>query len=165
MPVLFKFAPVRHTLFRTISQAAVNYRRSNLSEGRAGSVCGGDRLPWVKVDLNGFADNFAPLASLDWQLHIYGEPDPKTQAACAARKLPLHIFPWRPEMGRAGLRRNAIYLLRPDGYVALVNPQGSVAAVTAYLDARKFILRNRVFSEHRSTKPTPKYFSAANKPR
>ena len=53
------------------------------------------------------------------------------------RKLPLHVFLWRPEMGRAGLRRNAVYLVRPDGYVALADPVGSAAAVTSYLDARK----------------------------
>ena len=34
-------------MFRTISQTAVNYRGSSLSEGRAGAVHGGDRLPWV----------------------------------------------------------------------------------------------------------------------
>jgi hypothetical protein len=40
-------------------------------------------------------------------------------------------------MGRTGLRRNAVYLVRPDGYVALADPEGSAAAVTSYLDARK----------------------------
>jgi hypothetical protein len=55
---------------------------------------------------------------------------------CDGRKLPLHVFPWRPEKGGAGLRRNAAYLVRPDGYVALANAEGSAAAVTSYLDAR-----------------------------
>jgi hypothetical protein len=142
MPLLFKFAPVRHIMFRAFSQAAVNYRGSSLSAGRAGAVHGGDRLPWVKADLNGFADNFAPLTSLDWQVHIYGTAAPEIQAVCADRKLPLHIFPWRPEMRRTGLRRNAVYLLRPDGHVALVNPEGSAAAITSYLDARKLIPAN-----------------------
>jgi len=137
LPILFKFAAVRHFMFRIVSQAAVNYRGSSLSEGRAGGVHGGDRLPWVKAALNGFEDNFAPLTSLDWQVHVYGTAAPEIQAVCAGRKLPLHVFPWRPEMGRAGLRRNAVYLLRPDGYVALANPEGSATAVGAYLDARK----------------------------
>jgi len=56
---------------------------------------------------------------------------------CEWRKLPLHVFPWRTEMGRTGLWRNAVYLVRPDGYVALVVPDGRATAVTAYLDARK----------------------------
>ena len=82
-------------------------------------------------------DNFTPLTSLDWQVHVYGDAAPEIQAVCDGRKLPLHVFPWRPEMGRAGLRRNAVYLVRPDGYVALADPKGSATAVTSYLDARK----------------------------
>ncbi len=80
MPLLFKFTAVKHLMFRTVSQAAVNYRSSDLSEGRAGDVHGGDRLPWVKADLNGAGDNFAPLRSLDWQLHVYGDALPGNQA-------------------------------------------------------------------------------------
>ncbi len=61
------------------------------------------------------------------------------QAACAERALPLHVFPWRPAMGRAGLRRNAVYLIRPDGYVAFADAGGGSAAMTSYLDARKLV--------------------------
>jgi 2-polyprenyl-6-methoxyphenol hydroxylase-like FAD-dependent oxidoreductase len=137
LPFLFKFSAVRHFMFRTVSQAAVNYRGSSLSEGRAGKIHGGDRLPWVKAELNRAGDNFAPLTSLDWQVHVYGAAALEIEAMCDDRKLPLHIFPWCPEMRRTGLRRNAVYLLRPDGYVALVNSEGSATAVTSYLDARK----------------------------
>ena len=38
---------------------------------------------------------------------------------------------------RAGLRRNAVYLVRPDGYVALANAEGIATAVTSYLDAHQ----------------------------
>jgi 2-polyprenyl-6-methoxyphenol hydroxylase-like FAD-dependent oxidoreductase len=136
IPLLFAFRSVRRFMFRTVSQTAVNYRGSSLSEGRAGAVRGGDRLPWVKTDLNGVGDNFTPLTSLDWQVHVYGDAAPEIQAMCEGRKLPLHVFPWRPEKGGTGLRRNAAYLVRPDGYVALANAEGSAAAVTSYLDAR-----------------------------
>ncbi len=137
---LFKLAAVRRFLFRTVSQTAVNYRGSSLSEGRAGAVHGGDRLPWVKADLNGGEDNFAPLTSLDWQAHVYGGAAREIEEACKGRKLPLHVFPWRPEMGRAGLRRNAVYLVRPDGYVALADSEGSAMAIASYLDARQITL-------------------------
>lgn len=137
MPLLFSLRTARRFMFRTISQTVVNYRASSLSEGRAGTVHGGDRLPWVKLDLNGVAgDNFAPLTSLDWQVHVYGDAAPEILAVCKERKLPLHVFPWRPEMARAGLRRNAVYLVRPDGYVALADPEGGAKAVTSYFDAR-----------------------------
>jgi hypothetical protein len=137
IPLLFTFRSVRRLMFRTVSQTAVNYRGSSLSEGRAGAVRGGDRLPWVKADLNGVGDNFTPLTSLGWQVHVYGDAAPEIQAMCDGRKLRLHVFPWRPEMGGTGLRRNAVYLVRPDGYVALANAEGSAAAVTSYLDTRK----------------------------
>jgi len=109
-----------------------------LSAGRAGAVHGGDRLPWVKTEADGSADNFAPLTSLDWQVHIYGEAAPAIRAVCGEKNLPLHIFSWRAEMGRAGLRRNAFYLLRPDGYVALAIPDGNAAVLAAYLDAHNY---------------------------
>jgi hypothetical protein len=40
-------------------------------------------------------------------------------------------------MRRTGLRRDAVYLVRPDGYIALADSTGSARALTAYLDARK----------------------------
>jgi len=135
---LSKLKTARRFIFRTVSQIAVNYRGSTLSEGSAGAVHGGDRLPWVKMDGNsGDKDNFAPLTSLDWQVHVYGDASPELQAMCDRRNLPLYSFPWHPEMGRAGLRHNAVYLVRPDGYVALADPAGNATAVTSYLDARK----------------------------
>jgi len=139
LPPLFELGAVRRFMFRTISQTAVHYRASRLSMGRAGTIHGGDRLPWVPPDSEGGQDNFTPLTSLRWQVHVYGRASRETEAACDERKLPLHVFPWRPEMGRAGLRRNAVYVVRPDGYVALADEGGGGAAITAYLDARKFV--------------------------
>lgn len=138
---IYRLTAARRLMFRTVSQTAVNYRGSGLSEGRAGAVHGGDRLPWVKSKLNG-SDNFAALTSLTWQVHVYGEANSEIRRVCDERGLPLHVFPWRPEAGRTGLRRNAVYLLRPDGYVALANTEGRAAAVTSYLDSRKLTMRH-----------------------
>jgi 2-polyprenyl-6-methoxyphenol hydroxylase-like FAD-dependent oxidoreductase len=141
IPALFSLKVVRRFMFRTVSQTVVNYRGSSLSQGGAGTVQGGDRLPWVKTDRSGSdADNFAPLRSLDWQVHVYGEASSGIRAACEARKISLHAFPWRPETAQAGLRRNAVYLVRPDGYVALADAEGSAAAIESYLDARNLTL-------------------------
>jgi 2-polyprenyl-6-methoxyphenol hydroxylase-like FAD-dependent oxidoreductase len=117
-PLITKLPSLRHLMFRTISQTAVNYRGSSLSEGRAGAVHGGDRLPWVRADVNGDTDgcdNFTPLKSLGWQVHVYGEAAPEIHAMCDDRDLPLHVFPWRVETGQTGLQRDAVYLVRPDG--------------------------------------------------
>jgi 2-polyprenyl-6-methoxyphenol hydroxylase-like FAD-dependent oxidoreductase len=135
-PLVTQFGFLRRLMFRTVSQTAVNYRGSPLSEGRTGAVRGGDRLPWVPPHAGCGEDNFTPLQSLDWQVHVYGEPAPRLRAMCDERRLPLHAFPWRPEVARTRLRRNAAYLVRPDGYVALAVTGGSAAAIASYLDAR-----------------------------
>ncbi len=77
------------------------------------------------------------MTSLDWQAHVYGNATSEVQAACDGRQLPLHVFPWRPEMGRARLRRKAIYLVRPAGYEALADPDVRATTLTSYFSARK----------------------------
>ena len=74
MSWLLRLPRMRRLAFRTISQIGISYRDSPLSEGGAGSVQGGDRLPWVETRRQ--EDNFAPLASLAWQVHVYGEARP-----------------------------------------------------------------------------------------
>jgi 2-polyprenyl-6-methoxyphenol hydroxylase-like FAD-dependent oxidoreductase len=130
VPLVFRARAARRLMFRVISQTAVRYRDSPLSQGQAGRVHGGDRLPWVESD-----DNFAPLDALAWQVHVYGEAAPEITAACRARRLALHVFPWRSTMRRRGLRRDAVYLVRPDGHVALADPTARASTLTAYLDA------------------------------
>jgi glycine/D-amino acid oxidase-like deaminating enzyme len=68
---------------------------------------------------------------------------PAIEAVCHDRKLPLHVFPWRQEMSHTGLQRDALYLVRPDGYVAFAHPSGGAMAMTDYLDARKLAQTTR----------------------
>ncbi|MHC5539205.1 FAD-dependent monooxygenase, partial [Singulisphaera rosea] len=133
-PLLFRRAAWRRILFRTVSQIGVNYRDSLLSEGEAGSVRGGDRLPWTPTGPD--ADNFAPLSDLCWQVHIYGDPRPDLVAACHELNLPIYAYVWRSEMARAGLTPGAFYLVRPDGYIALAQPDGRPARLRSYLARR-----------------------------
>ena len=153
-PLLFQLSPLRRFLFRTVSQIGVNYRHSLLSVGAAGTVRGGDRLPWVETAPG--QDNFGPLAALDWQVHVYGEPRRSLAEACIELRLPLHLFAWRPGMRRAGLRNAALYLIRPDGYVALADPQADPERLRHYFDARggagiaaKFLMRGERLPEKR----------------
>jgi 2-polyprenyl-6-methoxyphenol hydroxylase-like FAD-dependent oxidoreductase len=132
-PLVFRLAAVRRFLFRTVSQIGVHYRHSPLSVGAAGAVRGGDRLPWVQTEPG--QDNFAPLASLTWQVHVYGEPRRGLSEVCAELPLPLHVFTWQPGMRRVGLRRAALYLVRPDGYVALADPHANTERLRAYFRA------------------------------
>ncbi|HEX3913234.1 MAG TPA: FAD-dependent monooxygenase [Steroidobacteraceae bacterium] len=133
-PALLRVPAMRRLTFRTVSQIAVNYRDGSFNRGRAGKLCGGDRLPWVCTGTLGGEFNFAALKSMDWQMHVYGEPAPALRALCERRTIPLHVFAWRPPMKQAGLRRNAWYLVRPDGYVALADAECSAAAITGFLD-------------------------------
>jgi hypothetical protein len=129
IPILFGFEAARRFAFRTVSQTMINYRGGPLSRGTAGRVQGGDRLPWVAVD---GTDNFASLTSPDWQVHVYGEAKRELAAWCAKRKLPLHVFAWQDAHEANGLARDALYLLRPDTYVALADSASSPEALDRY---------------------------------
>jgi len=134
VPLFFRIGAVRRLLFRTVSQTQVNYRSSSLSAGAAGRVRGGDRLPWV--ELASGEDNFAPLTSLEWQVHVYGEPGSGIAEACAELRLPLHVFEWQQQMRRAGLQKAALYLVRPDGYIALADPGADPERLRQYFTER-----------------------------
>ncbi len=142
LPWLLASTRVRRFVFKTISQVLVNYRPDALSEGKAGSVQGGDCLPWVKPQNQGDPDNFTPLTSLDWQVHVYGEASAEFSAACVGRGLTLCVFPWGASAESAGLAHNASYLVRPDGYVGLADPNASAQSLETYLDAQGLRLRS-----------------------
>jgi 2-polyprenyl-6-methoxyphenol hydroxylase-like FAD-dependent oxidoreductase len=134
LPKAIAFEAVRKFIFRTVSQITLNYRGNPLSAGAAGHVRGGDRLPWVKI--NG-TDNYVPLRAMTWQVHVYGAADAELATWCADNDISVHAFDWRPEYQVVGLARDAIYLLRPDTYVALADASGAPAALDRY------------FAEHR----------------
>jgi 2-polyprenyl-6-methoxyphenol hydroxylase-like FAD-dependent oxidoreductase len=109
----------RRAAFRVLGQLEIAYRESPLSVGKGGAVHAGDRLPWVP-------DNFAPLASRQYQVHVYGETSDALRSLQA--RVPIHVFPWSEG---AGFERDAAYLLRPDGYVAWAGTR--VDELEAYL--------------------------------
>jgi 2-polyprenyl-6-methoxyphenol hydroxylase-like FAD-dependent oxidoreductase len=133
-PGLFSLSFVRRFAFRTVSQIAVNYRGSALSSGVAGGIEGGDRLPWVATV--GTQGNFAPLATLKWQVHVYGSPNEEIAAFCARHALQCHFFPWLAACHDAGFMQNALYLVRPDGYVALADPDASSQKLAQFFAMR-----------------------------
>jgi hypothetical protein len=129
-PLALRLPAVQRLAFRTVSQIGIHYRESALSAGAAGTVHGGDRLPWVEAD-----DNFAPLAAIDWQVHVYGTVTEALRAAARARGLAVHELPWSEDAAAAGLARDALYLVRPDGHVAVADPRQDVAAIDRVLGA------------------------------
>jgi 2-polyprenyl-6-methoxyphenol hydroxylase-like FAD-dependent oxidoreductase len=154
LPVAVRLPRVRRLMFRTVSQIAIHYRGQALSAGKVGPVGGGDRLPWVEMDHgSGTADNYAVLDGRDWQVHVYGTPAAGVAEACAARNVALHVFAWQDAMAKSGLTRSALYLVRPDGYVALADSGTSAAAFVAWLNAHAVAPRtsdDRVPDQHSS---------------
>jgi 2-polyprenyl-6-methoxyphenol hydroxylase-like FAD-dependent oxidoreductase len=133
LSTLGNFEAVREFLFRTVSQLGIDYRHCPFNAGKVGVIHGGDRLPWVESE---GIDNYKPLAHMVWQVHVYGRAKPDLATWCEERDVPLHVFPWRSEYEKAGITRDALYLLRPDTYIGLVDRTCSVEALERYLDAR-----------------------------
>ena len=136
LSVAYRFRGLARLLFETVSQTTLDYRGSPLSAGKAGDVEGGDRLPWVESG----EDNLAALPDIGWELHVYGTAHPDMSAWCGARGIALRHFEWTRAHTRAGLARDAAYLVRPDGYVALADPAASTTTLDAYFASRGYRL-------------------------
>ena len=134
IPAAVKFDALRQWMFRTVSQVTINYRQSSLSAGSVGGLHGGDRLPWVRAE---DIDNYRPLFVATWQAHIYGVANPELTAWCEAHGLPLHVFVWRPNYQEASFSQNALYLIRPDTYIALADKSASAEALSRYFADRR----------------------------
>lgn len=137
VPALFKFKAARNFMFSAVSQIAINYRDSAISEGAAGRVKGGDRLPWVSTPNT---DNFEALRIIGWQIHVYGEASAELIGWCQHYGLPLHTFAWQDVRPETGLPHNAMILLRPDTYIALAAPRQDVETLQRYFAEHGFVL-------------------------
>jgi 2-polyprenyl-6-methoxyphenol hydroxylase-like FAD-dependent oxidoreductase len=137
IPILFRLDAFRRLMFRTVSQISIKYPDSFLSRGRAGKLKGGDRLPLVRS-----GDNFGPLVSRQWQVHCYGSPANELIQLLAEKKIPLYFFEWGPESATAGFGKDAIYIVRPDGYIGLADRTGDISKISEYCDT--YILQNKL---------------------
>lgn len=133
--VVYGFGTTREFMFRTVSQTTLTYQDGPISDGQAGKVKGGDRLPWVKT---AGSDNYEPLRKIGWQVHVYGSANDELQAWCNKRGVELNVFAWAPEYKDAGFAEGAAYLLRPDTYIAFAAPDQSVPAIECYLINKGF---------------------------
>ncbi|MBV4465049.1 2-polyprenyl-6-methoxyphenol hydroxylase-like FAD-dependent oxidoreductase [Pseudomonas sp. F-14 TE3623] len=134
IPKMISFEAAREFMFRTVSQTTLNYRGMPLSEGVAGHVHGGDRLPWAH---DGEGDNFESLKNPSWQVHVYGDTSDEMIVWCTEHHLPLQVFDWRPVFETVGLARNGFYLLRPDTYVAIADYSADPKVIERYFRDRE----------------------------
>jgi 2-polyprenyl-6-methoxyphenol hydroxylase-like FAD-dependent oxidoreductase len=130
LPLVAGAPPTRRTAFRTLSQIGVEYHSSAISAGGAGRVRGGDRLPWLELEAG---DNFAPLTACVWRVQVYGRIKPRLQALADELGLPIDRFGFDRAAQAAGFMKDALYLVRPDGYVAFAEPTQSPAALQRFL--------------------------------
>ncbi|MEF9898784.1 MAG: FAD-dependent monooxygenase [Pseudomonas sp.] len=133
LPRVLAFRSAQAFLMRTVSQITLNYRYMPLSYGDAGSLQGGDRLPWVAEDGR---DNFSGLSRICWQVQVYGAVSASLVQWCSRRGIPVDVFAWSPAHESAGLVRDAVYLIRPDTYIALVWSNADAAVLETYFAER-----------------------------
>ena len=129
---LFTIRYVRSAAFLALSQTKINYRQSRLSEGKAGLIQGGDRLPWLQQEDG--SDNFSALAQRCWQVHLYGEKNAALDTFCKERGIPFFTFPLAKGRRNEGIPNGALLVIRPDGYVGLAMLNAGLARLSAYFE-------------------------------
>jgi hypothetical protein len=91
-------------------------------------VQGGDRLPWV-------AGETLP-ATMDWEARIYGPAPAALAAWCGEHRLALREIAFTAAHHAAGIKAGALYLLRPDTYVALALAAPDAQVLASYFNDR-----------------------------
>ena len=167
LPLIWKIGgdKLSCTAWLRVSQILIKYPQSALSQNvlnrsgiaprpAGGKVKAGDRLPWVDGVLSDAASggklgetvdvsNFAPLKECAWQVHVYGDCPKSLEHDLADRGVPLHVFPFSPAVAEKGIAKDAVYVLRPDGYVGQVSRVDEEAGtLERYLERWEIGVRN-----------------------
>ncbi|HWF04553.1 MAG TPA: FAD-dependent monooxygenase, partial [Candidatus Angelobacter sp.] len=128
-PLVLHLKAARKAQFRLVSQTRIHYRDSSaLSSGAAGQLHGGDRLPWIESQ-----NNFQPLSSLDWQIHVYGKFTPELHTLSARWNIPIQSYYFDKDAQAAGFVQDAAYLVRPDGHIAMAQANQSPQPMEQFL--------------------------------
>lgn len=134
----FSLDAVKKFVFPRISQIAINYRHSPLSDhdGDGGfDVKAGDRMPYFTTDGESVYDNlreprFHLLHFSDGQTAAAGSLDGKYSDIVDQYTVP--IFPHVAEM--FGTEKSFNVLLRPDNYIATISSESSLTPIENYLN-------------------------------
>ncbi len=139
VPGIMKNKRVRRAFFRFISQTAIAYSNSSLSKGKAGAICAGMRLPYVKlaagrewISLYQIVKQHAAKPML--LLH-YNVPEPlplhsSVLSVAALEKNHLNDI----ILKKAGFTTSFVLLLRPDLYIGFISGYYNVKELKEYLD-------------------------------
>ena len=135
LPILTKFPAMRRLIFKAVSQIQIAYRQSEISSGKAGHISAGDRLPWVPESA---LENYHPLRSMDWQVHVYGQAESDLQKICDRLQIELYVFPWSVLAQERQILKDSCFLVRPDGYIALASIISFTQKLETYAAEKKF---------------------------
>ena len=135
---------VQKIAFRTVSQTAIEYRKSSLSKSLDGlpdsAPHGGDRFPWLHLKLTAdgpVEDTFQAFEDTRFNLVVIGQPSPPKEELGLGDMVRVHVIPAdavnEAELSRASIPRPSFYLVRPDGHVGLCGTYFDAGAVGRYL--------------------------------
>jgi 2-polyprenyl-6-methoxyphenol hydroxylase-like FAD-dependent oxidoreductase len=118
----FNFA--RRFAFKRLSQIAIDYRMSFLSKGKSAEIEAGDRMPWV--------ENLGWPHPMRWNIQVFGKVHNNLKRYCDKSHIRLEHYPWNNKFQQKGIKKNFIYLIRPDGYIGLIDPKGKPENIQKY---------------------------------
>lgn len=137
--------PIQKLAFRTVSQTAIHYRASALSQDDArlpeDAPRAGDRFPWLRLRLRvhgPIEDLFQVLDDRHFHLLVFDAP--MDIALPLPGLLDVQVVAPHPDndepLQRAGIPRPSVYLIRPDGHVGWCGSRLDGAAIGRYVAER-----------------------------
>jgi hypothetical protein len=132
-----QFSPAKEFLFPVVSQIALNYEDSSLSQPQQRhkfAVKAGDRMPYFLVEGENVYDQ---LRAPKFHLLIFSDGQHNNSSlkldAEYADSVDLHVIPLYPRVIEIfGSKQSFQLLLRPDHYIAFLSPHCSLDHLTAY---------------------------------
>jgi hypothetical protein len=122
--LLFGLSPIRHLAAKALTELSIGYPKSPLTSSSAhlrGTPAAGDRAP-IRLNESPVGSGTAPRFAL------FAEPDDATPQLLA-------LYPNLLEQTlREPFHSDGLWLVRPDGYIALTAKAADWPSVAAYLD-------------------------------
>lgn len=124
--IINQSAGLKENLLGRITQLHIHYKDSPLNAGD--SKLSGRRLPH-------YQENSQLTDSMNWQLHIYGTLQKELKSFLKQYpQLEVHLLEWEDPMTDAGFKKDAAYLVQPDGYIAWTSHTQDQQALADYLN-------------------------------
>jgi hypothetical protein len=128
--LVFGLSPVRRATTNMLEELSIGYPRSPLTQAgghHRSSPAAGERAPTLGID--------PPVGSGDTpRFALFAPSDPASDPASAALILIARHRDLIEPQSRPPFAEGGIWLVRPDGYVAIAASRGEQEKISAYLD-------------------------------